>query len=269
MDLIDALVRENALLAEAVRARIAAGKNAAADDVMPRQEAAMIDERRDELAMRLQKAVAALVRWVGAAGNAPLDGESPDWQLSREELMHTLHQHPELAIFSPKLKVADAEIAEARAAKRPDWGVDLAYQRRAPEFGDMVSIQVRFDLPIFTSSRQDPQIAARQAERNAIDAEHEATLREHRAMLDADWAEYARLANSVKRQRETMLPLADEKVRLITAAWRGGTVSLADVIGARRERIDTQLKTVAVEGEYQKMAARLHYAYDDPSGEKP
>lgn len=270
--LIDALARENALFAEAVRARIAGGKGTAADSVMPRQEAAMIDERHDELTMRCRKAIAGLVRWVGAEGRSPLTGEPPEWPLSRDELTHTLHQHPELAIFAPRLKMADAEIAEARAAKRPDWDVDLAYQRRAPEFGDMMSIQIRFDLPIFASSRQDPQIAARQAERSAIDAEWEATLREHRAMLDADWAEYTRLASSVKRQRETMLPLAEEKVRLITAAWRGGgatSTSLTDVIAARRERIDTELKTIAVEGEYRKMAARLHYAYDDLSGEQP
>lgn len=276
LGLIDALRKENDLLAAAVRARIAGGGGGsrAADSVMPRQEAAMIDDRRDELSMRRQQAIAALVRWVGSAGSAPLSGEAPDWQLSRMDLAHTLHRHPELEVFAPKLKVAEAEIAEARAGKRPDWGVDLAYQQRAPQFGDMISVQLRFDLPIFAGSRQDPQIAAREAERTAIDAEREATLRAHSAMLEADWAEYTRLSNALKRQRETMLPLAEEKVRLLTAAWRGSgnakaPASLADVIAARRERIDTQLKIIAVEGELRKTAARLHYAYGDLSGEQP
>src|SRR5690606_1161784 len=107
-----------------------------------------------------------------------------------------LHQHPELALFEPRTKVLDAELAEAKAGKRPDWGVDVAYQKRAPEFGDMVSVQLRLDLPVFSGSRQDPQIAARQAERSALDAEREATLREHIAMLDADWADYQRLSSA-------------------------------------------------------------------------
>lgn len=66
-----------------------------------------------------------------------------------------------------------------------------------------------------------------------------------------------------RRQRDVLLPLAEEKVRLTTAAWRGGKGVLSEVIGARRERIDTELKAIAVEGERQQMAARLHYAYGD------
>lgn len=268
---IDALVSENTLLASAVRAQLAGGKGSAADAIMPRQEAAMIEERRDELAARRQQAIAALNRWIGTAGEMPLAGDAPDWNLNRDRLTHTLHQHPELALFDPKTKVLDAQLAEAKAGKRPDWGVDVAYLKRAPEFGDMVSVQLRLDLPVFSGSRQDPQIAARQAERTAVDAEREATLREHIAMLDTDWADYQRLVSASRRQRETLLPLAEEKVRLTTAAWRGGKGMLADVVAARRERIDTELKAIAVEGERQQMAARLHYAYgadDISSGEQ-
>ena len=264
---IEALVAENALLSNAIRAQLAGGKGGAADTVMPRQEAAMIDERRDELTARRLQAMAVLRRWLGAAADMPLTGEPANWDLSRDTLAHTLHQHPELALFEPKTKVLEAEVAEAQASKRPDWGVDLAYQRRAPEFGDMVSVQLRFDLPVFSGSRQDPQIAARQAERAALEAEREATLREHIAMLDADWSDYQRLVNASRRQRETLLPLAEEKVQLATAAWRSGKGALSEVIAARRERIDTELKAIAVEGERQQMAARLHYAYGDLSGE--
>lgn len=265
---IDALGAENKLLSDAVKAQIAGGKGSAVDAVMPRQEAAMIEERRDELAARRQQAIATLKRWLGPEGAAPLAGDPPDWNLSRDQLAHALHRHPELALFEPKAKVADAELAEAKAGKRPDWGVDVAYQKRAPEFGDMVSVQVRFDLPVFAGSRQDPQIAARQAERTALDAEREAALREHLAMLDADWADYQRLTNAARRQRDVLLPLAEEKVRLATSAWRGGKGMLADVVAARRERIDAELKTLAVDGERRQMAARLHYAYGDIPGEQ-
>ena len=87
-------------------------------------------------------------------------------------------------------------------------------------------------------------------------------------MLETDWADYQRLVNAARRQREILLPLAEEKVRLATAAWRGGKGMLTDVVAARRERIDTELKAIALEGERQQMAARLHYAYGDLSGEQ-
>jgi outer membrane protein TolC len=182
-------------------------------------------------------------------------------------LIHTLHQHPELAAFDPQTRLLEAESAEARAAKQPDWALELAYQNRDAQFGDMVSLQVSFDLPLFADSRQNPQIAAKQAEQLALAAEREATLREHTAMLEADLAEYQRLTSASKRQREVLLPLAEEKVTLAMAAWRGGKDSLMELIAARSERIDAELKAIAIEGGRQQLAARLHYAYGDYAGD--
>ncbi len=268
---IDALVEENRLFEASVRARIAGGKGSALEAVAPRQEAAMIEARRDELAARRRQAVAALARWVGPRADEPLKGDAPDWPIDRDTLAHALHRHPELTVFEPKARVLEAEVAEAQAGKKPDWALELAYLKRGSQFSDMAMVNLSFDLPLFPGSRQDPQIAARQAERAALDAEREAVLREHAAMLETDLAEYQRLARAVMRQRDVLLPLAGEKVALALAAWRGGKGELADLVMARRERIDAELMAIALEGERRQMAARLHFAYGEPtaSGELP
>lgn len=260
---IDALVDENRLLDAAVRARLAGGQGMATEAVMPRQEAAMIEERRDELNARRAQAIAALRRWIGNAADSPLTGVAPDWSISFETLKHGLHQHPELVAFDPQARVLEAETAEARAAKKPDWALELAYQNRDEQFGDMVSLQVSFDLPLFAASRQNPQIAAKHAEQLALAAERESTLREHTAELEMELAEYQRLTHASQRQREVLLPLVEEKITLALAAWRGGKGSLMELIAARSERIDAELKAIAIEGERQQLAARLHYAYGD------
>ncbi len=267
---IDALEFENSLFEAAVRSRIAGGRGRALDAVASRQEAAMIDARRDDLSARRQQAIAALKRWVGPQAAAPLTGAAPDWPIARDTLEHTLHGHPELAIFDSRERVMDAEVAEARAGKKPDWALELAYSKRGSQFGDMAMVQVSFDLPVFAASRQDPRIAASLAQREGLDAEREAVLREHAAMLEGDFAEYQRLVSAVKRQREVLLPLAGEKVDLAMAGWRGGRGDLVDLAMARRERIDTELMAIALEGERQQMAARLHFAYSEPtlSGEE-
>ncbi len=266
---MDALRAENRLLDSAVKAMLAGGKGAPTDAVMPRQEAALIEGRADALRARREQAMAALRRWIGAAAEQPLQGASPDWPISRDVLAHSLHRHPELTGFDAQERRLDAEIGEAQAEKKPDWALELAYQKRAPRFGDMVSFQASFDLPVFPGSRQDPKIAAKRAERAGLDAEREATLREHAAMLESDLAEYRRLANAVKRQREVLLPLADEKAALAMAAWRGGKGSLAEVVAARRERIDAELEAIELDGQRRQVAARLHYAYGDHPGAQP
>jgi len=266
---IDALSAENRLLDAAVRARLAGGKGMTAETVAPRQEAALIDERRDALEARRNQAIAALKRWIGPAANEPLQGQAPEWPITREILQHRLHQHPEIAFFDSKADELNAEIKEAQAEKKSDWSLELAYQKRGPQFSDMVSLQASFDLRLFTGTRQDPMIAAKRAARIGLDAEREATLREHSAMLESDLADFERLTSALKRQRDVLLPLASEKVNLAMADWQGGKGSLSDVIMARRERIDAKLKLIEITGERSQMAARLYYAYGEPAGEKP
>ncbi|MCC6633747.1 MAG: TolC family protein [Gammaproteobacteria bacterium] len=267
---IESLVDENRLLDAAVRARLSSGQNMATDAVAARLEAAMIEERRDELRARRDQAIAALRRWIGGpAAELPLSGAAPDWAIDREVLQHRLQHHPDFTLIDARGRVLDAEVAEARAAKRPDWSLEMAYQRRGPQFSNMVSLQVSVDLPVFAGSRQDPQIAARWAERRALDADREAEVREHAQMLESDLTEYHRLLNAVDRQRNMILPLAEEKVALALADWRAGKISVMDVINARRERINAGLKLTALEGERLQVAANLHYTYDEHAGEQP
>lgn len=268
---VAALHDENRLFDAAVRARLAGGGGMASDIVMPREEAALIAEREDMLNAQHARAIAALRRWIGDAADWPLEGAPPQWPIDHASLAHRLEQHPELALYSQESRVLDAEISAARAATRPDWSLGLVYQQRAAQFGNMAGIELGFDLPVFASTRQRPLIAARVAERAALDADYQAQLRAHTAELDADLAEYQRLDRALTRQQQVLLPLAQEKVALMQAAWRGGQGSLAELIAARRARIDAELKAIELAGARDEMAARLHFTYAQPdeSGVQP
>jgi len=261
---IAALYNENRLFDAAVRARLAGGGGMASDVVLPREEAALIAEREDQFNARRTQAIAALRRWIGDAADWPLAGAPPKWPIDHASLAHRLEQHPELALYSHEARVLDAEIGIAQAATRPDWRLGVVYQQRGSQFGDMASIELGFDLPVFTSTRQDPMIAERVAKRAALDADYQAQLRAHAAELDADLAEYHRLDRALARQHEVLLPLAQEKVTLMQAAWRGGQGNLAELIGARRARIDAELKAIELAGARAEMAARLHFTYAQP-----
>jgi outer membrane protein TolC len=259
--LLDQLSAENELFARAVRASYAGGKGTATQLVMPRQEAAMIDERRDRLVVRRARAVAALRQWIGLAAELPLSGSMPILALNQDYLTHRLHQHPELVAFESESRVLDAQVAEAAADKHPDWALELSFQNRGSRYSDMVMMQVSIDLPLFSESRQNPRVAAKVAQRQALNAERETSLREHQAMLEGDFAEYERLRRSATRFNDVLIPLSEEKVSLALAAWRGGQGNLSDVLAARRERIETRLKSIAISGTREELAARLHYSY--------
>ncbi|MBK9252658.1 MAG: TolC family protein [Proteobacteria bacterium] len=267
---IQLLVAENQLFDAVIRARLVSGQGMATETIAPRQESALIDERRDALQAQLEQALASLRQWIGTeAAERPLASGAPDWSIDHERLLHGVQSHPEFGLIDAEARALDADVAEAQAGKHPDWSVEVAYQKRGGQFSNMMSLQFSIDLPVFSGSRQDPQIAARRAERRALDASREADVREHAQMLESELAEYHRLRSATIRQRDVFLPLADEKVSLATADWRSGKGGIMDVVGARRERIDAQLRLISLEGEQRQVAARLHYTYAEHAGEQP
>ncbi|MHC8338733.1 TolC family protein [Pseudomonas sp. HLT2-19-2] len=257
--------KENRLLADTVRAQIAGGRAQPADAVTPKQEAAQLEEQQDDLIRQRAQARAALKRWIGAAANNKPAGSLPEWPVDSSSYPHKLQHHPELAAFAPMTREAQAKVREAVSEKQSDWSWELDYQRRGREFGDMVSVQFSWDLPLFPDSRQNPKIAAKQAEVSQLEAEREALSREHTQQLENELADYERLNRAVRRNQESLLPLAKEKVELSMASYRVGKGDLNAVVAARRELIEARLKQIDVEEQRALTSARLYFAYGESS----
>ena len=265
LSLFNDLYGENELLAKAVRASIAAGRGQAADSVAPKQEAALLADAEDQLLQSRAQQRAALRRWIGAQADEPLSGRLPHWPVDAGHYQDKLQHHPELTLFDPMTAAAQAEVRQAVADKQSDWSWELAYQKRDRAFGDMLSLQVSFDLPLFPGSRQNPRIAAKQASLSQLHAEREAAEREHAQQLADDLAEYQRFERALSRSQDLLLPLAEEKVALTLAGYRAGANELASLIAARRELIEARLKHIDFEQARALSSARLHFAYEGVS----
>lgn len=265
--LFPAFYQQNRLLQDSVRAQLAGGRGQASDAVIPRQEAADLNGREDELTEQRAQARAALKRWIGPAANEAPSGALPNWTLDSHGLSHNLHQHPELQAYAPRTREAEARLQEAKAQKTSDWSWEVDYGHRGREFGDMVNVQFTFDLPIFPGRRQNPGIAAKQAELDQLDAEREAATREHVQMLDDDLAQYQRLDRAVQRSQDSLVPLAEEKVRLSLAGYRAGKADLISVVGARRELVEARFKQIDALEQRALVGAQLYFAYGEPANE--
>ncbi len=261
ISLFDDLDKENLLFADAVRAQIASGRTQVADSVMPKQEAAQLADRRDELIRDLVKAKSGLRRYVGGEADEPLVDALPELRIDADHLRDHLHKHPELEAYSAESHKAEAELRQAQAMKKSDWGVELAYQRRDPRFGNMVSVQFTFEIPVSPATRQDPLIAAKQQELYRIDADREAMLRDHTNELESDLADYQSLTRQLERANQTALPLAQQKTDLQYASYRTGKSDLTTVLAARREVVDQRLKIIDLEAQRSAVAAQLYFAY--------
>lgn len=263
LQIFQQLYAENHLLSRAVQARIAGGRGLTTDSLLPKQEAAQLAEQEDLLTRDQAIARAGLRRWIGEAASTPLDGNWPTWGDDIDLYRDNLNRHPELMAFGPMGARAEARIAEAVSDKRPDWGWGAEYQRRGGGFGDMVSVSVSFDLPVFPGSRQEPRIAAERARLAGLQAEQQAMLRQYDQQLAEDAADLQRLKQAVARLDETLLPLAEEKIRLAMADYRSGKGELTSVIDAREALVTLRMRRVDLSRDQSLVSARLYFAFGD------
>lgn len=222
---------------------IVAGNARPAQALAGRQALAAMHDRRSELISQVARARATLTRWTGEAAPQTA-GPIPEFAVDQVSLRASLDRHPSILMTDAQWRQADADVRVAEADRRSDFGVNVAYQRRDPRFGDYVSAGVTIGLPFFRRTRQSAQIGAKQADASRVRAEQEAARRALAADLDTDLADHVMHHEQWLRARDTLQPLAEQRVTLETASYGAGSASLVDVADAYAALADATLNTL-------------------------
>lgn len=239
---------------------VASGAARPGQTLAGRQALAALDDKRTELLATVGRARAELTRWTGDP--APVvAGSRPVFAINRANLLAAIDSNPLLAPIHARAGQAAASVRLAEAERRPDFGAEVAYQHRDPRFGDMVSAGVTISLPFVRRNRQNALIAARQAEAGKVGAEREAARRALAANLDAGLADHAMHHEQWMRSRETLEPLANERVDLETASYAAGRASLVDVVDAHIALVDAALTTLDREALVEIDAVKLNLTF--------
>lgn len=241
-------------------AQVEAGSSRPAAALEADELAAALGDRRAEQLAAAGKARAELTRWTGEPEPEAM-GAPPPRDVDPPSLRAALERHPALLAYEAMGRQAAADLAAARAAKRPDWSWELAYHRRDPMWGDMVSLGGTFSLPIFPGKRQDATIAAKAASAGRVSAEREAMRRQLRAQLDADLAEQAMHHDRMMRGQEALVPLARRKADLETASYAAANASLSDVLQAFLGLAEARVDALDREADVVRDAVRIHLTY--------
>ena len=190
-------------------------------------------------------------------------GAAPTADVDPDRLRLALESNPELLLADAERDRAEADIRLAQSEKRPDFGVSATYGRRNPDFGDVVSVMGSVTLPIFTGRRQNPRIAAAEADAAAALAERDDRLRAITARLEADLAAWRSAARQWERARDELLPLARNRSELETASFAAGRAELTDVIAAKTALALLELEILEREQAAAEAAATLRLTYGE------
>jgi outer membrane protein TolC len=266
---LEALNGQFALAVKLAKARLAGGAGNATDVLAARAAVVELDNRITAADAEIAAARAALQRWLGNGAGSTLAGAPDFWTLpvAPAQLLHDLDRQGPLLGWTAREDQAQARIDLAKAGKHPNWSVSLMYGDRI-RLPDMIGIEVGISLPLFPGNRQDQDISARYAERDAVKDEHEDARRGQREAVAAGLAEWQGDGKQVDTYRDKLLPLATDRSRTALAAYRGGG-SLQPWLEARRDEIDTRVAYAQALAAWGKAWAQLAYLIPDRNASLP
>ena len=248
-------------LRQTAPSRLAAGSARPAETLEADQLLATLGDRRADLVAAVAKARAELARWTGDPAPETA-GPPPALDVDAVRLRADLDRHPQLLAYEAMSRQADADVALARAGKRPDWGWELAYQHRDPMWGDMVSLGATVSLPIFAGKRQDPVIAAKTQMASRVRIEREAARRTLLVQLDADLADHRMHHDRMMRAQDTLVPLARRKADLETSSYAAGTAGLSEVLQAQLALAEARVDALSRQADVVRDAIRINLIYE-------
>lgn len=248
---------------QAAEAAYRAGRGNQADIFAARSAVATFDNQSSEAQRRILNAKTILSRWIGTAADIPL-AEKPSInkiRLDPATLDTVLLHHPEIAIVAKQAEIADAEAKLAQANKRADWSVEVAYQQRGSAYSNMISVGISLPLQWDQKNRQDRELSSRLAMVEQAKAERDDMVREHVAQTRAMINEWENGKERQQRYQTELIPLANDRIGAVIAAYRGGKATLSEVLAARRNVIDMRLQGLQVEAETARLWAQLNYLF--------
>ena len=249
-------------LQSTVSARLAAGSARPSQALEPAQLRAAVNDRRSELVAEVAKARARLARFTGDP-QVDVTGDPPQLAVDRPSLIAGFAALPRLQALDANIRGAEADSGLARADKRPDWRVSTSYGRRDPAYGNLVSVGVSIDLPLFSGRRQDPKIAARASEETQARLNRSAAELELGAALDGDLADHAMHMQRLDNARKVLVPLAKQRATLDMASYAAGRLDLGSALLASLALAEAEVDALAREADVARDAVRIKYSYGE------
>ncbi|MEW5559520.1 TolC family protein [Enterobacter asburiae] len=223
-----------------------------------------LSEMHDKVTLAERDVRLAQARLMQLTGEEVTDisGAMPAWQrlpADEKTLNEGIAMHPEVIAAVREANTAKARSSESAIAAIPDVDVEVYYAHRSEDYDDMAGVMFTVDLPLFQSKRQDKDHAADVSRTMQANDRLALMQRAHAAQLSTLIAEYQAAQTLWLRQRDEVLPLQQQRVKLLNAQYRAGQSDLSALLSARRDLLDSTLATSVAEKAVARNWAAINY----------
>ena len=255
------------------------------DLVRAQLELTRLEDRLTELRQQQEMNLAGLREWLPGTdiSNIELSNSLPALTLDQafaagqdpdraERLTQLLLAHPRIRAIDQKIIATNTGIRLAEQKYKPQWSVNAGYGYREDDplgvyRSDFVSFGVSFDLPMFTTNRQDKEVQAAQAVEAAARTEKTLALRSMLAGLEAALARLERLGQREILYEDRLLREISDQAEASLTAYTNEAGDFAEVVRARIAELNTNIDFLNIQIDRLQTIAELNYYLVSAAGD--
>lgn len=155
-----------------------------------------------------------------------------------EHLRRNLPHNPQLARWEDELRLRDAAVSSAKAARLPDLSASLALLRYQEDDSDALAFGVGIPLPLFDRNRGN--IGAAQQERGRATATQAATRLMLQSELATTHTAWTAAHRRVEGLRQQVIPNLEAAFAGAQEGYRQGKFSFLDMLDSQRLLFDAR-----------------------------
>lgn len=230
-------------------------------------------------------AVAGQQQWQGGAPAAmALTNTLPQLELQHpglyrhegsakpQEIAALLRNHPAIVGLERGIDASTTGIELAEQKYRPQWSVNASYGYRedspmGADRADFFSVGVAFDLPLFTSKRQDQQLQSAIASSEALRTEKWLALRNMVAAFETQRSRLLRLNQRQSLYQSRLLREMQEQAEASLTAYTNDDGDFSEVVRARIDELNARIDALDIEIDRLKTISQLNYFFATASGD--
>lgn len=257
----------------------ALGRTRQQDLVRAQLQLTRLEDRLTLLRQREEVALARLGEWLGraggelelAAGLPPVAPSVPglvlqEGEASLSQVSAQLLRHPAILSIDSKVAASEAGVELAEQKYRPQWRLDASYGYRdddpvGMDRSDFFSVGVAFDLPLFTSKRQDRGVQSAIATTEAVRTERALALRKMLAAFDSQRVRLLRLDQRRELYQSRLLQQMSQLAEASLAAYTHDDGDFSEVVQARIAELNARIEALDIDVDRLATIAELNYFF--------
>lgn len=185
---------------------------------------------------------------------------------SPQLLFERMAMHPAIKAVERKIEASTAGIELAEQKYKPEWGLNAAYGYRddtplGVDRSDFLSVGVSFDIPLFTSNRQDKEYQSAVSKAASVRSEKWQLARSLVASFESAKAQLRRLKQRQALYKDQLLPQMHDQAEASLTAYTNDDGDFAEVVRARIAELNASIDALSIDVDIQKTIIQMNYFF--------